>query len=282
MIVTVVIGILVVAGLFASGLLPRLLEANGPGTTGPPTFSTAQGAANSAASGYDGHGWSDTAGVALAMLRSTALPRTEFDSIAQASGCAITWDRTAPSIVTVPPTAPNASAGAAAFWLFLYSDQKSASLLLVSVTNFSAQPLFVATGGNCSILANLPTLAGYTIVDSSVAVSAADAKGGSSFLLDHPEANRTWLVHWNLSTPTWSVVYSSCPIPPPANRSVSARVFSSTVNADDGTAITGGNTTAVCSLPISFTLPRATSATPSSGLPWGSMAAERAVPSRLA
>lgn len=252
----VVVGIILVAIIFVAGVLPR----SGPTST-TPTFSGAQQAANGAAGSYPGGSWSAIAAIALATNTPGVLTQSEIQLAFGASNCSVTWASSAPAVVIVPPTPLNATAGGAASWFFVYSSSAHA-LLVVVVTNGSAEPLFTATGGNCSLTAEAVTpLARTTVVDSNAAVAAANSKGGATFLADHPASNRTWAVVGQVLVyePTWEVAYSDCPIPPPTNSTVNHTAFESTIDAQTGTAITGGSVNTTCSLaiPTSFHLPSA-------------------------
>lgn len=242
----VVVVILLVALIFISGILPRPHS-----TTATPTFSSAQQAANSAAGGYSGGGWQNIIAVAIATNQTTILTRGEIEAEFGATDCAVAWASSAPAAVSIPLTPSNAATGGSGAWFFIYANS-TASLLLVEVTNGSAQVLFTATGTDCADIATaVAPLSATTIVDSSTAVAAANAKGGSSYLQQNPSANRTWLVVGQVFVlaPFWSVAYSACPLPPPANSTLNRTEFLSTVDAQTGTALTGGNVSTNCSLP---------------------------------
>ncbi len=245
----VVVAIFIVGVIFIAGVFPRP-----NGTTSTPTFSDAQQAANSAAGGYHGGGWSGLAAVAFATVQATEFTATQIEEVIGAVHCTVTWNPSAPQIIRVPATPAGTSTGGASSWFFLYSNSALA-LLTVVVTNGSAQPLFTATGGSCALVpAALQPLSG--VVDSSTAVAAANAKGGTSFLATYPEVNRTWAVASPLLVgPTWIVNYSECPIPPPVNASVHSVEFNATVDAQTGVVLTHEVTDTVCSLNLSFTLP---------------------------
>jgi hypothetical protein len=198
------------------------------------------------------------AALAFATFQPTEFNATNVEAIIGGANCTVTWASPAPHTVKVPSTPIDTSIGGASFWFFVYSDLSHA-LLMVVVTNGSAQPLLTATGGGCSDVAPiLEPLSNTAIVDSSTAVSATNAKGGSTFLTDHPYANRTWAVIGEIPfyiQPTWFVNYSVCPVPPPPNSTATAPSFHSKVDAQTGTAVSWGNLTTVCTVSLPFKLP---------------------------
>lgn len=252
---TAVVVILVVAVIVIAGIYPH----SGGATTTTPTFNGAAQAANSVAGDYAGGGWSVVAGLAFATIAPTEFTMAQVESVIGAAMCTVAWNPAAPAVVQVPATPATSAAGGASSWFFLYKNGALA-LLLVVVSNGTATPLFVASGGSCALVATgLPALATGSLVDSSTAIEAVNAKGGSDFLAAHPDANRTWAIVGQiplfLSQPTWFVNYTLCPIPPPVNATDRSIQFNSTVDAETGITLSHGVSSTVCSLNLSFKLP---------------------------
>lgn len=248
----IVVAIVLIAVIFLAGIIPHQ-----SGTTTTPTFSTAQAAADSAARGYGGTGWNSIGAVAVVPNTPLTLTASEVETVLGAASCNVTWAQGAPSTILVPRTLNATQTGGSASWFFLYSDQVR-TLLLVVVTNDSGEALFTASGGNCTLAAQFIQPLSHTgVVDSSAAVSTANEKGGATFLVSHPGANRTWAVTGAvtvLGEPRWYVVYSTCPLPPPTNATVIAPIFNSTIDAQTGTALAWQNASAVCSLSLALPL----------------------------
>lgn len=246
--ITVVV-VIAVASIFVSGVL----FPSSPNATSAPSFSGAQRAANSAANGYEGGSWNDIAAVALGVQSSITLPRTTIETIVGANSCQVRWDPLAPGAVAIPVTPATAPLGGASAWFFVYASSNF-TLLMVSVTNGSAQPLFTASAGNCTLIARLvEPLSTTSVVDSGTALDAANAGGGSAYLAGHPLSNRTWAVVGQIflvSQPTWYVLYSDCPLPPPVNSTVNRTTFTAHIDAQTGALINASTASAACTLAL--------------------------------
>ncbi len=253
---TVVAVIVIVVVLIAVGVIPLPAGA----VTKVPTYATAQGPANSAASGVRGGPWGDVLAGGLALTAGTSVAVEELEAAYASIGCNVSYPAGSPSSIYIPPTDANATAGGAAAWIFEYTN--ATGLLLVAVLNGSATPLFAAHGGYCSLVALEPPLAHYgSLVDSSVAVRAVDAVGGAQFLENYTQTQRIWYLSGDPVTDqaTWAVTYTTCAVT--STGSTTGYFFNATVDASTGDVITHSTTNSSCS--VSGVVPESAPPSPS-------------------
>ncbi len=221
----VVVVVLLVAGVLS---LP-----SGP-VGSSPTFDAAQGPANSAAHGVSGGPWHAVIALGLATTMGVSVPVGDLGGEYAALGCNVSYPSGSLSSIFVPPTGANATVGGAAAWIFDYAN--ASGFLFVAVLNGRATPLFSAYGGQCSFLTLARPLSDYSpLVDSSVAVSAANAAGGTQFLHNYSGVDRIWILSGDPLTDqaTWGVTYTTCS-PSLSTGSTTGYFFNATVNAATG------------------------------------------------
>ncbi len=256
---TVAAVIVIVIVLFVAGVIPL----SGGAVSRTPTYAAAQGPANSAASGVRGGPWNELLAGGLALSAGMSVAVDELATAYASLGCNVSYPAGSPASIYLPPTGANASAGAAAAWVFGYVN--ATGLLAVAVLNGTATPLFEVYGGACSLVALEPPLAHYgSLVDSSVAVNAADAAGGAQFLENHSGAQRIWYLSGDPLTgqATWAVTYSTCTVA--STGSTTGLFYNATVDASTGNVISHSSASGSCTLPV---------VVPASASPSASMAA---------
>ena len=168
---------------------------SGGGGGSSPIFSAAEATAESAASSYEGGGWTSGLAEALALPASISLTGSELAQFG--TNCTITWVGTEPSQVTLPSTPSSATTGGSAAWMIFLTKSGSSGFLLVLVAGGTATLLYTGSGGICTTYAEL-SVAG--LIDSPQAVTAANNVGGTAFLAAHPTGvSRAFLVFGTLS-----------------------------------------------------------------------------------
>jgi len=261
----VVAAVLVLAALYATGLFP----AHGSTGSTPPgpdeTFDQASPAGVGAASVFPGGPWLAFLGAAVAIPSPTFISGTNVSQLIEAINCTITWAGAADPSIYIPSTSPGAATGHAAFWIFGLRNTTGA-IAVTLVSDGTGTALFLATGASCQ---NAGSHANPIdgAVDSPTAVAAANASGGSAYLVAHPNATRGWAVFGGVqvgplaSGPTWGVGYTTCVLP--ATVGQNGTEFNATVNALTGivSAHTEGSVNCALSTvaPVSLLAPNASS-----------------------
>ncbi|MGI0068125.1 MAG: hypothetical protein ACREB9_06895 [Thermoplasmata archaeon] len=241
-----VVVIVVVASLFASGAI-KLSTGTNSGTAGElvPASSSALDQANGAAAGTSGGPWEPFAVVGLASAVGTLLPESALVSAIAITGCTATWIGGGAESLVLPATPPLSADGTAAAWLVAYLSSPATyptSVLVVAVTNGSAQSILLLTAGDCALagIAFDPLTSFTGLANSTTAVLAANNAGGSEFLGNQTVATRVFALSASVLTqPTWDVGYTTCGIG--ENSSVGS-TFSDSVDALTGAASAGAVT----------------------------------------
>ncbi|HUI37999.1 MAG TPA: hypothetical protein VLY85_00035 [Thermoplasmata archaeon] len=177
---------LIVVGLGYGGIapwssyMPGTHPANG-GDPGPVTFSAARTAASDAAGAYSSAGWFPTSAFGLDLATSAVLPGPSSNLSYPVGPCG--WKAVGGvdlSSLAIPSGASSVGTGASPAWFFLFSDS-SGSNLMVSVVDGAATVMASMDGMGCGI-PNDALAIPSSVIDSSHAVSAANAWGGHAFL----------------------------------------------------------------------------------------------------
>lgn len=195
-------------GVFSGGAS----SGTGAVATGP-TFSSARAVADRFAAAHGN--WSLIEAVGVALANASFLPYN--GSTENASCIPVTLVGTTPANVTIPAFRGNLESGEAPVWLFAYIEP-----------GVGGELALFEVGGEISLAVELPASCSAVlsefhgistpVIDSSVAVAAAAAAGGASFLRAHPtgvsllmeligaftSANET------TSAPLWEVSWSTC------------------------------------------------------------------------
>jgi hypothetical protein len=226
----VVVAVVVVSGLYLGGVAPFAPKAS-QGAGGALTFDAARAAGDAFTQGYEGGGWGLLAAGGLASRASLSIPivpgATSFANCTVQAAAGVTE-------ITAPASPGPSGSGAASAWELVYWGNPGG--LIVSVVNGTASLAASITGtSTCRELFSYVQSISAGIVDSSEAVQAADARGGSAFLSAHPGANLSMGVWGGISVlfytlpSTWRISYSLCsltathPQPEPAfNATVSS------------------------------------------------------------
>jgi hypothetical protein len=261
----VVVAILVVAGLFATGIV-RFGGASSASATYE-TFSQAESTAQSGAGAVSGAPWFAVLGAAISTPVAVLEPATNLSSILAITNCTFVWPNGKPSNVAIPATGPSAQTGAAAYWTFALKNASNV-LLLESVSDGTASALLTASGGECTQLIGLLGSFPAGVVDSPAVISAANQVGGSAFLSAYPNATQVWGAIAGISylgissSPDWYVEYTSCGLS--ASVDENGSFFNATVGGTSGVVIGHSNGTAGCApmIPGGLGSPVLTSAMP--------------------
>jgi hypothetical protein len=239
-----VLVIVVVSGLYLGGVPPfGARSTTTTGARGPLTFAAARAAGDALVQGYHGGGWQLLAAGALVTPVGLTLP-------VPASGGTFLNCTVQPvaglTQVVAPGFQGSPSSGASTLWGLVY--WANGAGLIVSVVNGTAQVAATVTGeSSCLTVASAIAPIPSSIVDSSTAVTAAAAAGGTQFLADHPGANLSFAVEGGFSIlffngpPTWRVAYSTCPLV--GSTSGKEPEFNATINAAGAVTGSGLGTT---------------------------------------
>jgi hypothetical protein len=118
--------------------------------------------------------------------------------------------------VTIPRASGNVSAGGSPYWAFVLRNT-SGAILGVSVTSGSAS-VFGTGNLQCQLHWGTPleTLPASTM-NSTTAMTLANAAGGSAYLRNNTTASVTMEVEANVTgergnSPTWTITYSTCSV----------------------------------------------------------------------
>ena len=256
--VAAVVVAVVIATLFASGILPGNHSSSGGPTYA--TFSQAEALASAGAGSESGGAWFAVFGAGVASPTAVLEPATNLTSLLALANCSIEWPDGQPANLAIPSTPATAATGAAAFWVFGFKNVSN-DLLVELVSAGVASPLFRASGTTCAggIAFLAPFPAG--VLDSPAIVATADQAGGSEFLAAHPNATRVWGAYGGIqlgvlgsTSPVWSVDYTTCSIPPVSGE-VGA-VFNATLGGTSGAIINSSTSSAACAaaLPTGLSL----------------------------
>jgi len=249
--VVVVVALIVFAigyeGMIPGVHIPGGKGGPGPGASGAVAFSTARVAADRTAGSAAGGPWSVALAVALDSVSAFRVPAIASSNLSS-SGCVYTPGPAAGAL-SVGAASGGIDGGTSPFWLFELSNA-SAAVLLVLVQNGSAAIYGSLSGSACeSGLPSSSTLPA-TVVDSTTAVSDANAAGGAAFLKAHPLANATFGIIAGIpavfaSLPaSWGIIYSDCSLS--ESTSTSGQEFVALIDAVNGTVETSDTTTATC------------------------------------
>lgn len=261
-----VIGIaaVLVVSLWASGLVSK--SAPAPQGAGALDYFDAATRATAAVSGYAGGGWAVISAVGYAVTVSITIPAHPGPY----PGCDFApMSSTTPTTLAVSPTGTAGSLGTSTVWLFLLRNSTDATVF-VAVAHGTAQILgtIVQSGAPAAPTCTWNTLHSWyhpapsDVVDSTTALASTQAAGGSAFLASHPLANLSFALLGGFTgpmypappaDPTWSVVYSSCPVGSagtPAGAAFVATVNATSASVTNSTAISG-----TCASQVTYPLP---------------------------
>jgi hypothetical protein len=244
----IVVVVVVVLGIGFEGLIPGVhipggKGSGGSGPSGAVPFSVARVAATNAADSLHGGTWSVVLAVALNSVDSFRFPAISPSNLST-GGCDFSPGAAA-GLISVGAASGGVGQGSSPFWLFELTDP-AAGGALVTVENGSAGVYGTLLGSACiSALGNTYALT-TPVVDSTTAVTSANAAGGATFLRSYPLANATLGIIGGLSLgpipipPTWVVSYSDCSIT--AGAAASGAEFAAEIDAASG-AVEGASTT---------------------------------------
>ncbi len=233
--------VLVLLVLFAAGIL--FPSGSSPSSSQWLTYDGAEPAAAQAASASGGGSWLPVIGFGLAVSSNVTVPATNLTGLLAEIHCTASFPGGSSPSVNVPATPSSAGTGRAGFWLIVFRNA-TGELRAASVTEGAGRVLFSAGGSTCQSDALDLIEISSSVVDSSNAVAAADSAGGSSFLAGHPGASQVWVVFGGANfvivqtSPTWTVVDTSCSLSSP--NGTSGSVF---VANESGTGVVISNTT---------------------------------------
>jgi hypothetical protein len=214
-------------------------SSGGPGTA--VTYSQADATAAAAAASYYGSGWTTMAAAALAIPSEYAYPTSQIDF---SSFCPGHWIGTQPPTVTLPSTAATAPVGTAAVWFIFFSQSSSSSFLVGDVLSGVPNLLYLGGGSQCTDL-SLISAAGS--IDSSQAVTVANAHGGSAFLASHSGTSTELALVGGAASfhlaPTWDLTYTTCRID---QTSGIGEDFNATINATSGRLVSANSGSVSC------------------------------------
>lgn len=214
-IVVLVVVVLVLAGLVATGVWPQ----SHTSSTRSVTYSAASALAEAAAGAVYGGSWLPVYATALNSRSSQVRPFIGDNG--DEYGCAFQPPSSSRN-VTIPAASGNISAGSSLYWLFALRNTTGA-ILAVSVIGGTAAVFGLGNFG-CQIKW-WPVVGGAgseippSMIDSSTAMTLADAAGGTAFLHEYPYANVTMQLVGNTTQnlrpvlpPHWLLSYSTCPV----------------------------------------------------------------------
>jgi hypothetical protein len=153
-------------------------------------------------------------------------------------GCTSVWTNS--STFVVPATPSNATAGQVSTWIVASQNATGAVLLtLVSSVNHGivAANVVLMTGTCTATFREFGAIPG-SVIDSSTAVSEANAGGGSSFLAQYSAPTKLL----GILGPYWTILYSTCSYYSPSG---SGNEFEDFLYAVNGTTFDDAGTTAV-------------------------------------
>lgn len=253
----VVVVVVVVLALLLTGVIPGLSH-SGPSSSGNPsaeTFSQSEAAANGAASGYHGGGYSPVYAVGFSSTIAVPIPVGELSSSLTGGACAFTAISSTSS-VTVPASG-NLSQGTAADWLFLMHN--TSGILVVIVVGGSAS-LLGTLGGSSTCTSAFGEIGAIpsTMVDSSTASLALDTRGGYAFLHAHSTAIASEIAIGpigGLVAAEWTIEYAACD--PTSATTTTGLSIEATIGAT-GAVQTVANATSSCGFSTGSTGPGST------------------------
>jgi len=209
-------------------------------------YVTAASVARAAYPDLWGGGWSIWFAMAFVNTNATfQTPPTTHGS------CNVTWinPSSPPSKLYFPPTSPSATPGTSAMWAVeLLQSSTSVPALLVLVANGTATAALTVPYVCINFPSNQMIPGG--VVNSTTAVSAANAAGGSTFLAHFPNANKTYELLSNSSmSPAnlWGVIYTSS-----VCVGNEEGQFIALMNSLNGSVVQTANDTYGCSYPVVF------------------------------
>ncbi len=244
---------MLVVSLWASGLVPHSSPAaQGSGAL---DYFDAATRASAAVTGYAGGGWAVISAVGYTVTVSISIPAHPGPY----PGCDFApMSSDTPTTIVVSPAGTAGSLGTSTAWLFLLRNSTDATVF-VAVVHGSAEILGAVVQSHTPAA---PTCTWNTlhswyhpapadVVDSTIALASTQAAGGSAFLASHPLANLSFVLVGGFTgpmypappaDPTWSVIYSSCPVgsagTPPGAAFV-ATVNATSASVTNSTAISG-------------------------------------------
>lgn len=213
-------------------------------------YTTAAPKAQAEADSYGGGSWVGALAIAVA-ITSPAMLSTSVLNLSNISGepCTTTWFGGITQF-SVPATSSGAAAGASNAWIFVFSKEISLTyqVLITDVFGGSATNLANGSGTGC-VGFTFINMAG--IIDSSVAVKAANAAGGTAWLVQWPDPDQRMFLAIGAialvdSPAEWNVTYNTCSI---SATSGTGYWFSSDVNGSSGRAGLSDSGTAACTAP---------------------------------
>ncbi len=245
--------VVLVVSLWAGGLI--LKSSAAPRGTGALDYLNAATRASAAAEGYAGGGWNIIYAVGYAVSVAVSIPAHP----GLPPGCDFApASSTTPTSLVVTPTGTSGSLGTSSTWLFLLRDSANATVfvavvngsaeILGTVVQSSSPPTLTCTWNTVYSWYHVPPA---DVIDSTTALASTQAAGGSAFLVSHPLTNLSYALLGGFAgpmyphppaDPTWSVLYSSCPVgatgTPPGAAFV-AEVNATSASVTNSTAISG-------------------------------------------
>jgi hypothetical protein len=254
-VLAIVIGVVVVVALFATGIYPS----RGGSDSSTPSFMTAAATGNSSARSVMGGPWSLVAASAINSRSGLSLGVSGFS----VANCSLT--PASLGALGTPlriPADGSFSSGTSPWWALVYLGRSTSHLLIVLVVNGTAEPLATGTGPCVSTFSGISTVPGG-IVDSPTIAAAAWNNGGSAYVStfdsDHPSEglNLVLGLYGGGSIPglgsstfsvgaSWIYAISPCGVPGGANPSGSQPYFLTALNATSGGILLSHASTTTC------------------------------------
>jgi hypothetical protein len=251
-VVVAVIGLVVLAALFATGTI-RIGASNSSNPTYE-TYSQAESVANGGAGSVAGGPWFASVGVGVATPTAVLEPTTNLSGLFQDLNCSFDWPAGEPANLEVPATPTSASIGAAAFWAFGLKNVSN-GLLVETVSDGVPTALLEASGAKCAEASGSLAQLTSGVIDSPTIVATANQAGGSAFLLAYPNATRVWGVIGGLqlglfgsTSPEWAVEYTSCALPVSAGEVGDS--FNATIGGTSGALLSAATVATNCDLTL--------------------------------
>jgi hypothetical protein len=235
-IVAIVVVVAVVAAVFALRAHPAAAAVNVVGmpvayeqALSPATTASNEITADKIANGP----WS------LYGAEGLGLPSSASGAEGLIANCTTVWENQ--SVVTLPSTPSNASAGEVATWVFFFGNATGAFLLtyVTDVAGALQSSNGVVVKGSCTSDFSVGGVVSSSTVNSVAIVPKANADGGTSFLTNHSRVTTLLL----LLGPIWEVDYTTCSF---GASSGTGAIFVAAFYASNETLIEKGSTTGAC------------------------------------
>jgi len=244
--------LLVLVGLAFAGALPGL---SAPAPPSSVAYSDARTLATDAIANVAGGPWSLTLAGGIA---STSAETLNLTSAAAATGCTVDLAPGGNGSLSLPPLDASAPDGTAPAWVFAF-DGSGGTVAVVTVLDGRAERLATISGTACTSALGLVSPIPSDVVDSTAAMEAADAAGGSAFQASYQSVSEFMGITGGISLPgfavpaSWTIELLACggtgggggvvPIP---GAVLSGALFNATVDAESGAVLAESSTPVPC------------------------------------